>query len=275
MPAHAGPARLSLTEAIRRAQDRQQPEATVGCHHRQGVAHGSPRPSVEGPREKVVAISNAIDGDEPPFGEILAEEIIRELSRSPTLAVISRLSTTALGGRGLSTPEISAYLDSDYILTGSYRLQGKTIGFAAELAEAKSGRIVWTDRTTDSAKGLLSGERAAIGALVSGVHSALMSRELQRVATQPAPTLHAYTLLLAAITLMHRLSLRDFEQSRHLLQTLVDRPPPAMPCRWRGSPTGMCFGSSRDGRRIRSWMPRWRSMPRAGRWMSIPPAPSP
>jgi adenylate cyclase len=46
---------------------------------------------------------------------------------------------------------------------------------------------------------------------------------LQRARSQSLPTLKSYTLLLGAIALMHRLSLHDFEQARHLLQILIDR----------------------------------------------------
>jgi adenylate cyclase len=37
------------------------------------------------------------------------------------------------------------------------------------------------------------------------------------------PTLKSYTLLMAAIALMHSISREDFDQARHLLQTLIDR----------------------------------------------------
>src|SRR3546814_6397455 len=39
------------------------------------------------------------------------------------------------------------------------------------------------------------------------------------------PSLESYTLLLGAIELMHRLSPRDFEHARRLLETLIDRVP--------------------------------------------------
>ena len=50
-----------------------------------------------------------------------------------------------------------------------------------------------------------------------------MARELQRARSQPLPTLKSYTLLMAAIALMHRLSPDDFEEARKLLQS-SDRP---------------------------------------------------
>jgi adenylate cyclase len=59
--------------------------------------------------------------------------------------------------------------------------------------------------------------------LLGEISSAIMSSELQRARNQPLPTLQGYTLLMAAIALMHRLSVADFTEARHLLQTLLDR----------------------------------------------------
>jgi TolB-like protein/tetratricopeptide (TPR) repeat protein len=157
------------------------------------------------------------------IGEVLAEEIIRSLSHTPELRVISRLSTTQLRGRQMSLAEISGHLNADYVLSGSYGSDARTVTVSAELAESKSGRILWTDRLKDEVSGILSGEAEIIGRIIGAVSSAIITRELQRSQSQPLPTLKAYTLLLGAIALMHTLSLRDFEQARHLLQTLLDR----------------------------------------------------
>jgi tetratricopeptide (TPR) repeat protein len=59
--------------------------------------------------------------------------------------------------------------------------------------------------------------------LVGEIGAAVIRRELQRSRVEPLPTLRAYTLLMGAIALMHRLSLRDFNQAHALLQALIDR----------------------------------------------------
>ncbi len=157
------------------------------------------------------------------LGEVLAEEIIRALSHAPDLNVISRLSTTAFRGRGATLAEISGHLNADYVLSGIYSSDGQMVTLDAELADAKSSRIVWTERLKDQVSGILSGEPELLGRVVAEVSAAIISRELQRSQSQPLPTLKAYTLLLAAIAFMHRLSLSDFDQARLLLQTLIDR----------------------------------------------------
>lgn len=156
------------------------------------------------------------------LGEVFAEEMIRELSHLPDLNVISRLSTTALRGR-VSLTEIGATLNADYVLSGTYSVDGSRVRLSAELAEAGSAHVVWARELADEIAGIVGGERELIGRVVVDVYRAVMSRELRRVRSQALPTLKSYSLLMAAVTLMHRLSPRDFEDARQLLQTLIDR----------------------------------------------------
>jgi class 3 adenylate cyclase/tetratricopeptide (TPR) repeat protein len=157
------------------------------------------------------------------LGEVLAEEITQGLSRSPELRVISRLSTTSFRGRDATLREISAHLNANYVLSGMYHVSSRRLVLEAELAEAKSGCIVWTRHFDGPLAAILKGEQELIGQLLADVSAAVISRELQRARTQPLPTLKSYTLLMAGVALMHRLSLGDFEEARHLLQTLLDR----------------------------------------------------
>jgi adenylate cyclase len=157
------------------------------------------------------------------LGEILAEELIRGLTRSPELNVISRLSTTAFRGRDATVAQIGAHLNANYILSGTYSVDGPRLKLYAELAEAKSARIVWTQNFSGPIGVILEGERDFIAQLITEISASVMTRELQRARSQPMPTLKNYTLLMAAIALMHRLSVSDFEEARHILETLLDR----------------------------------------------------
>ena len=196
------------------------------------VGPPGPRPVIEpsaaqGDMRPTVAVVPFSTPDPAPehrlLGEVLAEEVIRELSRSPDLNVISRLSTAPFRERGVVLAEISAHLSADYVLSGSYVVDGGQVELRAELAEAKSGRIVWTRCARDGVAGVVWGEQELIAHIVADVRAAVSARELQRAQAQARPTLKNYTLLMAAVALMHRLSLRDFEEAHHLLQTLIDR----------------------------------------------------
>jgi len=158
------------------------------------------------------------------IGEILAEELIRRLSHaSSELKVVSRLSTTAFNGRATSAEEIGAHLGADYVLSGTFRSDAVRLKLDVELAEARSGRVLWSEGLCDKVSAMVSSEQELVERLFAGVSTAVALRELQRARAQPLPTLRSYTLLMGAVSLMHRLSLPDFEEAHRLLQALVDR----------------------------------------------------
>ncbi len=167
------------------------------------------------------------------LGEVLADEIIAALSRGSELKVISRLSTSPLRGRGTSLGDVGAILGANYVLSGAYRVQGVHYSLTVELAEAKTAHIVWSHTLKGSVAGILSGEIEPVHRIVAEVSAAVRVRELQRAQTQALPTLESYTLLMGAITLMHRLSVQDFDRAREMLEVLTDRAPRlAVPQAW-------------------------------------------
>jgi class 3 adenylate cyclase/tetratricopeptide (TPR) repeat protein len=195
-----------------------------------------PHAAAEELRPTVAVIPFASRGGDPEhlvLGEVLADEMISALSRTSDLNIISRLSTTAFRGREIALGEVSAHLNASYVLSGSYRVQGNRLILDAELAETKSGRVVWLKSFKGSVAEVLSGEHDLIDRVVAEVGAGVMARELQRAQSQALPTLKSYTLLMGAIALMHRLSLQDFDRARQLLQTLIDRAPRlAIPQAW-------------------------------------------
>jgi adenylate cyclase len=164
-----------------------------------------------------------VSPDHHVLGEVLADEAIRDLSNSADLNVISRLSTTVFRGREVSLAEINAHLDADYVLSGLFRVQGTQIMLDVELAETKTAWVVRSERLHGRFEDFVSGDQELVHRVVGSVRRAVMSREIERAQSQTSPTLKSYTLLMAAIALMHRLSPGDFEKAHGLLQTLIER----------------------------------------------------
>ena len=179
-------------------------------------------------RPTIAVIPFAGRGVEPEhevLGEVVADEVIAALSRTADLNVISRLSTTPFRGRETPVGELGAHLKASYILSGAYRVAGGQLILVAELAESRSGRVLWGTRVKAEISALVRGEDELVGTIVNQVGTAVMARELERAETQALPTLETYTLLMGAIALMHRLSLHGFNRARELLQALTDRVP--------------------------------------------------
>ncbi len=186
------------------------------------------------PTLAVVPFTTRDAGDEHQvLGEVLAEELIQDLSRSPELHVISRLSTTVFRGRDATPAQVGANLGADYVLAGEYHATERSVSVEAELTEGRSGQLAWAGRSRGPIAGLLSGRRELIDEIAVNVSAAVMVSELQRAQSQALPTLRSYTLLIAAVALMHRLSSIDFDQARRLLEVLIERAPrQAVPRAW-------------------------------------------
>jgi len=163
--------------------------------------------------------------DHQVLGDVLADELIAALSRASDLNVISRFSTMAFRGREASAVEVGAHLNASYVLSGGYRIHGTRVNLIAQLMESKSGRVIWAGELKGDMEAIVRGDDPLVTQLVSEVSTAVITRELQRAQSSALPTLESYTLLMAAISLMHGLSLSDFGRARALLRTLVERAP--------------------------------------------------
>lgn len=173
-------------------------------------------------------------GGEPEHlvvGELIADAVISLLGRSSHLRVISRLSTTAFRGRGAAPADIGSRLSADFVLSGSYVLVGSAGGgkllVTAELAQAQSGQVVWTDRFSAEVGDLLQSESECAHHIALSCSMALLNSESEKARTQPVATLSAYSLQLGAINLMHRSRTADFEKGYELLLALAERHPRA------------------------------------------------
>ena len=157
------------------------------------------------------------------IGELVADGIIAQLSRSADLRIISRLSTTAFRGRPNAIAEIESRLAATFVLSGSYIASGGKILIMAELADVRNNQIIWADRVSGDTMDLLQAQSEILNRISNAASKALIDSEVQQSLTQPLPRLDSGSLLLGGITLMHRSSLRDFDRGREVLEALLER----------------------------------------------------
>lgn len=157
------------------------------------------------------------------IGDLLADGVIVQLSRSQHLRVISRLSTAVLRGRDDVNQTASQQLDAHFVLSGSYVTLGERVLVTAQLTDTRHNEVIWADRLTGDVMDVVQQESELINALASTCADQLLHSEVQRTLTQALPRLDSSALMLGAIKLMHRSTRRDLERSQQLLEALVDR----------------------------------------------------
>lgn len=169
------------------------------------------------------------------IGDVLADGLIGQLSQSPGLHVVSRLSSACYRDRSASLAEVSASLAVRYIVSGAYTVFDGTITISAELSDAQSGHVTWSGRLSGDWRDLLTVESALIHEIADTVHKKILECAVARAVTRPLPTLSSYELFLSGIAMMHRASSGDFEVSHRLLECLTERHRRiALPYAWLG-----------------------------------------
>ena len=169
-------------------------------------------------------------------GQVVAEELIRTVSQSPHLNVISRLSTAAFAQADPDLQRIADLLEASHAVTGTLTAEGGRIALSLELSETRKGHVLWADRAEFPLDSLFRDDREVIGRLAQGIARAILSHELNRARALPARTLESYTLLLAAIHAMYRLAGGDFRRARDMLEAVIERNPRhSVPLAWMGN----------------------------------------
>jgi adenylate cyclase len=163
------------------------------------------------------------DPDGQTIAELIASDVTQRLSTSAQWRVISRLSSMAYRGRRQSLAALREQLRVDFVVSGSCLLSGNRVRVTIELADAQNSSIVWSSVIQGDRAELTLPANAVVEQIVSGVAAAIIVHEVRRSRAQPMPTLRSYTLLFAAVSMMHRLSRQDFERSQVLLTHLADR----------------------------------------------------
>ena len=197
------------------------------------VGPASPHPSLAGRRDygatmeaTIAVIPFGARHNAPEhfdIGNLIADSVIWRLSRATNLKVISRLSTNVFRGRASDVGEVSAHLGATYILSGGYVVDAGKLLVTAELSEARTNQVVWTDRMSGEIGDLLKPESELAHRIAAAVHLSVFDAEVEHVMTQPLPSLESYSLLLGGIKLMHRSSKDEFLQTRKILDELINR----------------------------------------------------
>jgi adenylate cyclase len=157
------------------------------------------------------------------IANLLADGVIAQISRSPELRVLSRLSCLALRGRRLSVGDMGALLGAQYVLSGSYVWHNARLHVSSELAAVKTGEVVWAHRQQADLSDLLAANSQLCHDIADGVHQSILDAEVQKSLTQPLPTLQSSSLMFAAINLMHHSSHTDAKRSLEMLEHLQTR----------------------------------------------------
>lgn len=157
------------------------------------------------------------------LADAMVDELIAGLSSARDLKVISRLSIMALQGRAVAMPAVAAQLGADYLISGRLMVHQGRMHVSLQLMDASASSVLWADTLRCEVADLFEpGQRLALD-LAARIVNAIVMHEAMRATAQPLASLRSYSLMLGAITLMHRSTRHEFEKARSMLEHLIER----------------------------------------------------
>lgn len=208
------------------------------------------------PTLAVIPFENKGGGADTMFvGAMLAEDISRLVSRSAGLRVTSQRTTERFAGRLLDLSEIREHLKAQYVVTGWYLTQGDDLHYSVEITETRQGTVIWKDRFRGPVTDLLSPEGDLVQPVAGEISTHIMNAELGQTKLMPLDNLESHSLLMASIGLMHRMTVRDFDQAHTILEHLREKSgrhpmPLAWLARWYVLRTQQGWSDDQDRDRI-------------------------
>jgi TolB-like protein/Flp pilus assembly protein TadD len=135
----------------------------------------------------VVPFTCRADDEMALFAEDLTEEVTRELARRSFYKVIAAGRMAAWRDKAVDYAVLGHELAARYIVEGKIQRVGETIRLTAQLIDAPSASMLWSQRFSHGAEGTatsLEDFQAAVGAEIS---EKIVQFEMDRAMTKPGP----------------------------------------------------------------------------------------
>jgi TolB-like protein/class 3 adenylate cyclase/Tfp pilus assembly protein PilF len=196
-----------------------------------GLDAPTERPSLPAKPSIAVLPLHDLSGDPTQswFAEALTSELVMGLGRSPTVFVISNLSSLSYLEQRPALPEVGRELGVRYVLEGTTQRAESRVRVTTRLSEAASGRQLWSQRY-DREFGELFDLQVEIAAeILTAVGARIEAEELRRIEARPVTQLDAFDAYLKGQRHFYRFTRADHESARGLLERAVDEDPGSAP----------------------------------------------
>jgi DNA-binding SARP family transcriptional activator/Tfp pilus assembly protein PilF len=147
--------------------------------------------------------------------DAFVHDVITRLAKLRSLFVISQGSTFALHERNISPDEAGRLLNVDYVVSGSIRRTTGHLAVQVELAEVRTGRIVWADILSHSIDDAFLVLDEIGNRIVASVASEIETVERNRAILKPPNSLDAWEAHHCGLWHMYRFNKADNDAAQH------------------------------------------------------------
>ena len=138
------------------------------------------------------------DAEQEYFSDGISEDIITDLSKVSSLAVVSRNTAFSFKGRSVDIAQIGRQLKVAYVLEGSVRKAAGRVRITAQLIEVSKDNHVWAERYDRDLNDIFALQDEISQAIVKALRLKLMPEEKKAIEQRGTTNLEAYNLYLMA-----------------------------------------------------------------------------
>lgn len=129
-------------------------------------------------------VNMSADPDNEYFSDGITEELLNAVAQIPGLRVPARTSSFSFKGRDIPVGEIAEALGVAHILEGSVRRDGDRVLITAQLVDARTGGVVWSDRFARELDDIFAIQRQIATAIANQLRITLSEGEEATLVTQ-------------------------------------------------------------------------------------------
>jgi serine/threonine protein kinase/Tfp pilus assembly protein PilF len=155
----------------------------------------------------------------------VTEDIITELSKIKGLKVLSRQAVLPFRDRPVATAQVGQQLKATSVLTGSIRRGGSRLRISAQLLDAASDSLLWSERYDREMADVFAVQDEIARKIAEALRVQLSPQEQEALATRPTDNLQAYDLYLRGRSYARRLTRQDMEFALQMFENAVAQDP--------------------------------------------------
>jgi adenylate cyclase len=167
-------------------------------------------------------VEQGVPVEQTYFGDGVVEDIIGALASLQDVFIISRNSTLKYRDRSPDLSLIGNELGVRYILSGRIHRSNNRIRISAELADAQTLGVLWTDRVNGNVADLFAVQDRLTERVIQTIAPNIYGAEVRRVVRQRTESFDAYDYMLRGLDLIYRLTLEEFNQAQVMFQKSIE-----------------------------------------------------
>jgi non-specific serine/threonine protein kinase len=155
----------------------------------------------------------------------VTEDIITELSKIKGLKVLSRQAVLPFRDKPVATAHVGQQLKATSVLAGSIRRGGSRLRITAQLLDAASDSLLWSERYDREMADVFAVQDEIARKIAEALRVTLSPQEQEAIGVKPTANLQAYDLYLRGRSYARRHTRQDLEFALQMFENAVSLDP--------------------------------------------------